>query len=172
MGYLTNPRALRSAGTAAIVVCSALLQLRSAKADDRAEYCFGNWQLGTYAMSTLSEIQSIGLDDHSVKCTVAGRTGHAAVSYTGFRNGDLNVYSWVCNEDGSDCGVDGREDVQCMGEARTRNDDGTELDDGSYGYVARIPTIGEQVADVPMDGNANYIPYVFEVRIVCRYWHG
>jgi hypothetical protein len=160
----------RRVGAALILMCSVVVPLRSAEADDRAEYCFSDWQITPYAAGNWSELQSRpGLIDHSVKCTVAGRTGHAAVSL-GFRNGDLNVYSWVCNEDGSDCGVDGRDDVQCMGEARTRDDDGTVLDDGSLGFVARIPTIGEEVADVPMDGNANYIPYLFEIRIVCRYW--
>ncbi len=139
-------------GAALLLMSASLFSVGGAKADDRAEYCFSNWQLANFAAGNLWDLQSRpGLIDHSTKCTVAGRTGHAAVGL-GWRNGDLNVYTWVCNEDGSDCGIDGREDVQCMGEARTRDDEGTVLDDGSYGFVARIPSIGEQASDVPMDG--------------------
>ncbi|HKU40342.1 MAG TPA: hypothetical protein VJR89_19410 [Polyangiales bacterium] len=80
------------------------------------------------------------------------------------------MYSWVCNEDGSDCGIDDDDSgVECMGQARTRDtSEGTRLRDGDRGYIARIPTSGELVADVPMDENANYISGIFEVRVWCQ----
>jgi hypothetical protein len=155
----------RACGGALALAAVLLSWAGSASAQD---YCASDWKLATYTRNSWSDMQGRpGLSDLSTACTIAGRTGHASVDQH-YPSGGPVVYTWVCNEDGSECGIDGTQDVQCMGEARTRDDDGTELIDGAYGYIARVPSMGEETADVPMDENANYIEAIFEIRVVCR----
>lgn len=130
------------------------------------ESCVSDWKRGVYTRGTWDDMVASGgaVVDSSAICTIGGRTGHSALSYSG----DLrNVYTWVCNEDGSACGIDEDTadgyDVTCWGQALPRDSD------GSWVYEARIPSLGAQVGDVPMDDNANYIDQVYWVRVEC--WH-
>ena len=152
----------------ALGLLSCLIATASASAYARVDYCFGSWKPAAYAVGTLSEL---GYPRASAsECTIAERTGYAIMSFA-YNDGDQTAYAFVCNADGSGCGIDGDPNIECMAEAQTRDpNEGTFLDDGAHGFTARNPSIGEEMGDVPMDEDANYISTVYRIRVVCRHY--
>ena len=152
---------------AALFLVSGVIASAGTSAHARVDFCFGDWEPAAYAMGTLNEL---GYPRATAsECTIGGRTGYAIMSFAN-REGDQTAYVFLCNADGSGCGVDGDPNIQCMAEAQTRDrSEGTLLDDGERGFTARNPSIGEEMGDVPMDENANYISRVYRIRVVCRH---
>lgn len=108
----------------------------------------------------------------SVRFGVHNRRAHWLCHHElAYNDGDQTAYAFVCNADGSGCGIDGDPNIECMAEAQTRDpNEGTFLDDGARGFTARNPSIGEEMGDVPMDEDANYISTVYRIRVVCRHY--
>lgn len=157
---IRNAMLFETAAVLSSILLAPCFQSR-AHARDR---CYGDWTPAAYAVGTLAEV---GPNARGSTCQLGGRIGHAAVTYNWY-GGNLEVHAWVCDEDGNNCGVDVWPGVQCFGDAQTRDSsEGTDLDDGQYGFMERTPSVGEEVGDVPMDENANYISQVYMVRVQC-----
>jgi len=158
----------------AFVACC--LPSLTAQSQDRnwsREICYGQFVPFVYNYYPLSTQQAYpGTQDRSSQCTIGGRTGHASVG-PGIFDGDISVYTWVCDEGGGNCGQDRPLDeinVQCFGETRTRDgESGTPSDDGELVYTSREPSIGAETRPAPMDENGVYAPQIQQVRVTCWY---
>jgi hypothetical protein len=142
------------------------------------EYCAGPWTRWPYAAFPLSESPDPGASLSSSFCSIAGRTGHAAISLNGFTNGDESVHVWVCDDGNANCGVDEEDDgnvnTDCIAEARplasNANQGTTSEYDGARVFQTRVPSLGAETADWPMDDNAKRINGLDELRVLCRHY--
>lgn len=83
---------------------------------------------------------------------------------------DESLYVWLCDADGSNCGVDNQEmPVWCFGEAQTRDSSqgSPSRYDGVPVYQSQIWTPGPEVMSWPEDADGNQIDGMQLIRVVC-----
>lgn len=142
----------------------------------QVEHCAGEWERWPYASFPLSESDNPGAGLPSSFCSIAGRTGHAAISLSGFTQGDQSVHVWICDDGNANCGIDepdeGDVNTSCVAEARTQDtSQGTRSEyDGTLVFQTRVPSLGAETVDWPMDENANRINGLDEIRVMCSHY--
>jgi hypothetical protein len=137
--------------------------------------CWGDFTLKPYAMTNLAEYQAVGIANvaNATGCTLNGRTGYASLSATQ-PAGDLTVYTWICDADGKNCGVDDEESgVYCTADVQSRDSSkGTALGDrpDMLGYQTRWNVSwGQMLGEVPTDENNEQPADIQMLRVHC-YW--
>lgn len=141
------------------------------------EECWGSFVINAYARTNLAEMQASGdIRLNGTQCTLNGRTGVVSLSADFYNYGDLTVYTWICNEDMSDCGLDNEDSgVYCSADIQARDTSaGTELDDhiGIMGYQTRWNlTYGQMLGELPTDEHNRMPDSVFRLRAHCRWDH-
>ena len=175
----TTTRRLCAAGGLGILAVAMTTWAAPAFAYDRHENCVSDWEPAYDNRGSLTDFQGSngGTDIRSVSCTIAGRTGHAALrqyEWDGQKELRRAVEVWVCNEDGSSCGEENGSDVACFVQTDTDSGTGTPLSKLKYGtdqrlgYETRDHSWGRPVYDLPMDENGVRTPDpVGFMRVVC-----
>jgi hypothetical protein len=171
----------RGAAWFGILVATATTWAAPAYAYDQYENCVSDWESAYDNHGSLTDFQRTNGATfiRSVSCTVAGRTGHAALriyEWDGEKDLRRGVEVWVCDADGSNCGVENGSDVACFAQTDTDSGTGTALSKLKYGtderlgYETRDHSWGWPVYDLPMDENGVRTPVpVSFMRVVCLF---